>query len=279
MDRIQRGQSGTLNAAWERDGELWDPGDVTVTINSERSAAALITGASASGTGVAGRTYTLTPSQTQSLDFLTVQWTSGTDNSALTTYAEVVGDYLFTVARARTRSPLQDTANYSTESILYYRTLAEMALEDICGVAFVPRFSRDKAYIASAGMLQVNRRKVTSVLDIYTAINNGYQALPNLSGLRIESGGMIFMPAIWNFWAMPIEVSYEHGYKFVPPRVSRAAIELARRWLVESPWDERMTKFRSREGGEVDILTALSDPFDIPEVVAVVDLYGTPLVA
>jgi hypothetical protein len=279
VDRIQLGQSGTLNASWERDGELWDPGTVTVTIASQRTGSQLVSGVAASGTGTAGRTLVLTPSQTSALDYYTISWTSSEDGSVLTTYADIVGGFLFSVAQARARSPLGDTTNYPTEAILYYRTLAEAALEDICGVAFVPRFSQTKARIVGAGMLEVSRRYLTNVVNVYTTTNDGLQVLPTLSGLRIENGGTIWMPAYWNFWAMPIVVAYEHGYNETPFRVSRAALELAKRWLIESPWDERMTMFRSREGGEVDILTAQQDPFDIPEVVAIANIYGTPMIA
>jgi hypothetical protein len=154
-----------------------------------------------------------------------------------------------------------------------------MAIEDICGVSFVPRYSRDWARMTSWGMLEMPRRRISNVIQITTTTNQGQQPLTTLVGLRIQPGGLIYVPAYWNWFSTPIGVAYEHGYPYPPPRVSRAALELARRWLIESPWDERMTAFRSREGGEVDILTAANDPFDLPEVVAVSELYGLPLVA
>jgi len=169
---------------------------------------------------------------------------------------------------------------YPTSAILLYRQLAEQALEDICGVAFVPRLRKDEASIIGYGILEVPRRWITKVLDISTATNTGPQSLPSLTGLRINQGSTLFLPTWWNWWSMPITVTYESGYKETPMRISRAALELARRWLIESPWDERMTGFRSREGGSMQILTASnSDPFDIPEVVAVAGAYGTPMMA
>ena len=50
---------------------------------------------------------------------------------------------LFTVAQARAMSPLADTVKYSTQKIIDARTLVETALEDACGVAFVPRYRRE----------------------------------------------------------------------------------------------------------------------------------------
>jgi hypothetical protein len=222
----------------------------------------------------------LTPATCAKLDYLTVAWTSASDSSVLTTYAEVVGGFHFTVAYARTRSPMNDTTTYTVQNILDYRTLAEWALEDICGVAFVPRFSHNLARITSVGMLQVPRRRIRNVRNIYTQTDNGPVAMPTLNGLRIEPGGVVFMPAMFNWWSTPISIAYEHGYNTVPPRVARASLELCRRWLVESPWDERTTGFRTRDGGQMTILTGNhTDAFDIPEVVAVADAYGLPMVA
>lgn len=275
MDRIQQNQPGVLTAYWERDGEPADPGTVTVAITRDSDGTAVTTG-SAVGEG-AYRTFALTSTQTLSLDKFTILWT-GSDGSLLKTYAEIVGGFLFTVARARTRSPLQDTDQYPTESILYYRTLAEIALEDICAQAFVPRYSRSVAKINGAKLF-VPRRKVTKVVQITTATDQGPQALPTLAGVRILNGGVIWMPNIWSWFSLPITVAYEHGVEEADPRVARAALELARRWLVESPWDERMTGYRQRDGGELSILTANNrDPFDLPEVVAVSEIYGTPMI-
>jgi hypothetical protein len=283
IDRIIRGQAGTVYAYWERDGVAWDPGTTTVTITNDEGAV-LVNAAATTTLGTGLRSYDLSPSITGTLDLLTIQWLAGADGSTLTTYAEIVGGFYFSVAQARQRTPLQDTVTYTTQQIIDYRTLAEMAIEDMCGVAFVPRYTHEEAQIASWGMLETSRRRITTVRNIWTQTNNGPQALPTLSGLRIDSGQIVFMPAIWNWWSRPITIAYEHGYPYAPPRVARAALELMRRWVVESPWDERATGFKTREGGEMTILTArtvkagVTYAFDIPEVAAVAELYGTPLI-
>lgn len=279
-DRIQLNQGGTCHAFWERDGYPWDPGTVTVTVTNDEGVA-LVTDASATkpDNGLPGeRTFLITPVLAGQLDSLTLAWTSETDSSILTTKVDVCGGFLFSVAQARRLSPLGDTTNYPAQHILAARTLAEMALEDVCGVAFAPRYRRDHARIVSFGLLNLPRRRVTSVRAIFTTTDSGLMQLPSLTGLRIQSGGNIFMPSFYNWWSTPIVVTYENGYESPPPRVGQAAALLARRWLVESPWDERMIAFRSREGGEVDILTAQGEAFDIPEVVAVSELYGFPLI-
>lgn len=282
-DRVLLKQPGVLTATWEQDGQIVDPGAVTVTITRDSDGSTLVSGAATTGTGAAPRTYSLTPVQTATLDNFTAVWTSGVDQSSVTTYAEVVGGFLFDIASMRKKSPLQDTTAYPTSQLLAYRMLAETALEDICGVAFVPRYTRERAHIASYGILETSRQRVRALRQVTTwmSVNGvGQQVpLPTLAGHQIVATDQIFMPVLWSWWSMPIYVAYEHGYDYPPARVSNAAMLLARRWIVESPWDERLTSLRSREGGELQILTAShSNAFDIPEVQAVAQQYGSPMV-
>jgi hypothetical protein len=271
-----------LWAEWELGGDATDPGTVAVTVFSDRLGAPIMTAAPTTGTG-SSRSVSLTAAQTANLDLLTFTWTAA-DGSVLTTYAEVVGGFLFSLARARKLSPLQDTAAYTTDAILEARTLAEAALEDICGVSFVPRYSREEVSIEGYGLLRGSRRRIRNVVQLTTFMSTStggsQQPLPTLSGLQIVNGTDVYMPMLLNWFSRPIMMAYEHGYPFTPPRVGNAVLLLARRWCIESPWDERTTGFRTRDGGEMSILTAShSDPFDLPEVVAIADAYGFPLVA
>lgn len=269
MDRIQRGMPGLITSYWEQSGEAVDPGPVTITITSS-DGTIIANEVTAAGT-VDQRILALTADQTTSLDLLTVVWTS-VDNGIQTTYAEIVGGFLFSVRQARMRSPLQDTVQYTTESLLFYRTLAEQAIESICGVAFVPRFSIDEALVSRGGLLTLPRRRIRAVRSL-----SSQGLVQNITSAQIL-GGSISVPGSWTSFSRPL-VAYEHGYDESPYRVSRAALELAKRWIVESPWDERMTAYRDRSGGELDILTAShTNPFDIPEVVAVSEQYGMPMV-
>lgn len=279
MDRVQVLQPYTFTASWEIDGVATDPGNTLVTVTRDSDGTAILTNQPTGGSPGTTRTISLTAAQLGQMDFLTFTWNSSS-GAVLTTYAEVVGDFYFSVAQARQISPLQDATTYTTQNIVDYRTMAEMALEDICGVAFTPHYSHHTARISTFGLLKVPRREVRDVRNIYTATDNGPVAMPNLTGLRIESDGLIFIPSFFTWWSTPITVTYDHGFDFAPPRVRRAALQLMRRWLVESPWDERATGFRTRDGGEMTVLLANhTDAFDIPEVVAVADAYSHPMVA
>jgi len=276
------GQPVTIYAEWEQGGDATDPGTVAVTVASDRQASNILTAAPTTGGPGPVRAVSLTAAQTVNLDWLTLTWIAA-DGSVLTTYAEVVGGFLFPLARARKISPLQDTTVYTNDQLLEMRTLAEDAIEDICGVAFVPRYRHEEVSIESYGLLHGSRRNIQNVIQLstfMTSSSGGSQVpLPNLNGLQIVAGYEVYMPTLWNWFSRPIMMAYEHGYRFPPPRVANAALLLARRWCIESPWDERTTGFRTRDGGEMSILTASHmDAFDLPEVVAVADAYGFPLV-
>jgi hypothetical protein len=271
MQRVQQNQPATITATWERDGDpAADPGDVTVTIKHD-DGTELVKDAVTTGTG-ATRSYDLDVADTATLDWLTCTWTSE-DDSTLTGYVDVVGGFLFTIAAARARSPLSDETAYPTGQLLAYRTLAEVALEDVCGIAFVPRYRRDLVRIhRHARSIMLTR---TEIRDIRSVTHNGTL----LADTTIEGypDGLLERHGLWRHGTY--QVAYEHGLDETPGRVSRACLELARRWIVESPWDERVTDYSSGEGDRFRLLTAGPDPFDIPEVNAIAKLYTQPLVA
>jgi hypothetical protein len=72
-----------------------------------------------------------------------------------------------------------------------------------------------------------------------------------------------------------VTIGYEHGHPVTPERVKRAAIRLAKRWLVEGPVDDRATTF-SNDDGTYSLVTPgrRGEFFDLPEVNAVVQQYG-----
>jgi hypothetical protein len=272
MQRVQQNQPATISASWERDGDpAVDPGDVTLTVLRD-DGTELVKDAATTGTG-ASRAYDLTATDTATLDRLTCTWTSD-DGSALTGYVEVVGGFLFTIAAARARSPLSDETAYPIGQLLAYRTMAELALEDLCGVAFVPRYRRDTARIRHHRVhaIALERTQVRRVLSVE------FEGI-TLTDPTIAAydDGLLERHGLWRHGAY--QVRYEHGFDETPGRVARACLELARRWLVESPWDERVTDYSSGEGDRFRLLTAGPDPFDIPEVNAVAKLYAQPLVA
>ena len=71
-------------------------------------------------------------------------------------------------------------------------------------------------------------------------------------------------------------VGYEHGYDRPPERIRRAALLLAKAWLVAGPVDDRAATFSSADGGTYGLVVEGrgSSPFGIPAVDAAVQEYS-----
>jgi hypothetical protein len=276
QDRVLTGTAPTISATFYVDGVATDPAPATATVEILREDGTTLvaagTNAPHAGTGVF--TYALTASQTAQLDLLTARWTAtvGGQLQTIETFVEVVGGFMFSLAQARRLSPLGDTAAYPTSDLLAYRTLAEQALEEACGVAFVPRYARDLISGDARTDVAVRRRPL-SVLS--ASIDGTALTSPELSVLALYPSGRIYRtdPAnpslVWPAGHENIVVKYTHGYRTCPGRESRAALLLARRWLVESPLDDRTTRVVS-EGGMAEFAIVDEDLFDLPELNAVV---------
>lgn len=271
MDRVLQNTPATASVVYTSGDTVADPGAVTVTITRE-DGTALVTGASASGTGATTRLFSLTTTHTASLDLLRLDWTSSTLGT-ITTYVEIVGGYLFGLSDARGLKPLDNTTSYPAASVVAARTLAEMALEDACGVAFVPRYAREVRTGRSCELLPKHPRP----LSVVSAIVDG--SLVTDAVIDDENGAaaaVFYRSGGWGSSRRGVAIKYTHGYQFPPPRVGRACLLLAKRFLVDSPISDRVTTMTTPDGGTQFMVTAgVRDAvFDVPECNAVVAEYG-----
>lgn len=275
MQRIARGHSATLTHTFYVDGVATDPApdSATVTITAD-DGTVLVAAQVATNTGTGTVSYTLTPTHTALLDVLTVQWTAtfGTQSQVFTDYVEIVGGFLFSIAEARALAPLNSTTSYPVARIIDVRTVAEQAIEDACGVAFVPRFARELLSGTQTRKLIVTQPRVR-VLRFVRRDGVAF-AVGELATVRADDAGILDHPGGWIWGAENYEVAYEHGYTYPPGRIKQAALTLARSWLVDGPMDERTTAFTTPDG-----TFTLSTPglrgavFGIPEVDAAINAY------
>ena len=269
------GQAATLAVTLTSDGTPIDAsGSVLVTITRDDGTAVVTAQTAVHGvTGV--YTFTLTAAQNMQLDRLTCVW-SGTiagQANVWTTRVQVAGGVSFSVAQARKLRPLDDATTYPAGDIVAYREGAEEALEDVTWGAFVPRYQR-ATYSLRRGRatLLPNVRAVRSVkLDGTLLTSDEYDwTTTGLLTVHAQSWN-----APWDWTMHQVEVCYEHGLDETPWRVSRALMLLTRRWLVESPFDERTTKVQMIRIGQLDLQgEGFGIPFDIPELNVICDQYG-----
>lgn len=240
MQRIQRGRSETITHTFYSDGVATNPSPDSATVTITRDdGTVLVNAAAATDTGAGTVSYPLTPTQTALLDILTVEWTAtfGGQSQVFTDYVEVVGGFLFTIAEARSRSPLGNTATYSTADIISRRIIVEQEIEDACGVAFVPRYGREQLAGTGTFNLILSRPRITAI----RSITNAGIALSSaeLATIVSSSAGVLYYPAGWTPGVgstyANYDVIYEHGYVYPPEPVRDIALFLLRDKFVNDP--------------------------------------------
>lgn len=277
MQRIVRGLSATLSHTFYVDGTATNPSPDAATVTITRdNGTVLVAAAAATDTGAGTVSYTLTPAQTVLLDTLTVAWTAtfGGQAQAFTDIVEIVGGVLFTVAQARAVNPLADTVKYPPQKIIEARTLVETALEDACGVAFVPRYRREQVNGQGGRELVLSMPRVRSIRS--ASLDGTAFTAGELADIVPSGTSVVYTPNRWTAGFRNYEVVYEHGYDEPPPRVTNAALLLARRYLVDSPVSDRATSLTTEDGTTQFLVTAgvRQAVFDIPECNAVVAQYS-----
>lgn len=276
MVRVAQARSATLEHVFQSDGTATDPAPDSATVTITRAdGTALVTDAPTTEAGVGTVTYTLTPADTATLDTFTVLWKASFGGQVQTykEFVEVAGGFLFSLADARAVPPLNDTAKYPAKKVTATRTLVEQALEDACGVAFVPRFTLETFSGKGSTTIMLSQPKVRAVRSITrddVAVTGS-----DLTSAKVAGTGVVYWPSVWSAGYSNFTVGYEHGYDGAPERVKRAALKLTKNWLIEGPVDDRATSM-STEDGTFSLVTpgVRGALFGIPEVEAVVQQYG-----
>lgn len=271
MQRVLVDTDITMSVTFEVDGTPTDPSPATATVTITRDdGTVIVPGLAAARTGTGEFSYTLDAGDNDQLDILTAEWTSSL--GTLTTTTEVVGGFLFTIADARRLKPLQDATKYPADRIIEARTLAESALEDLCGVAFVPRYARET--FSGTGTTSLLLRPRTTLVRSVTSDGTVYTPT-EIAALVPQQTGAVYNPNRWASGYGNLSVSYVHGYTSPPPRVSQACLLLAKNWLVDGPLDDRMTSMSTDDGTFALLTPGLRGSFTgIPEVDACVQTYG-----
>jgi hypothetical protein len=276
MNRIMVGRSATLTHTFYVDGTATNPSPDSATVTITRDDGTVVASADATvDTGTGTVSYTLTPADVPDLDLLRVEWvaTFAGEAQTFTDVVEVVGGFLFSIGQARVVKPLDNATLYPLTAITETRTLVEQALEDACGVAFVPRYGREVFDGAGLVTLLAHQPRVTALRSVtLDGISVGSTALATIRGNVL---GRLYYPDTWLTGYGNYDIAYEHGYEQPPLRITQAALLLAKNWLVKGPIDDRTTAF-STEDGTYSLATPgmRGASFGIPEVDAAVQEYS-----
>lgn len=233
MDRVVRGRSATLYHTFYVNGTATDPAPdlATVTITRDDGTVVVSDDVTVNEATPGLVSYTLTPTATGQVDRLQLVWNA--DFNGLTQefvdVVEVVGGVYFSIAEARALSPLNDLAAYPSRAIVEARVAAEQAVEEECGVSFVPRYDRATVNGDDTYGIRLPYPLVRAVRWAKVA-----GATRDISGITGGGAGYIYDTAWWPHGWGNVQVGYEHGYDEPPEGVKRAALSYARQLLVDS---------------------------------------------
>lgn len=275
MDRIKQATPATISNTWYSDGTIIDPGTVTVGVTAADGTVVVAPGTATSGGGAAARTFNLTAGHTAALNMLTATWTSSTQGTDTTVY-EVAGDFLFTIAQARTA--LGDAA-YDAAKVAEARTYAETELERALGFALVPRYATRTLWARRADRIKL--RPFVRVIRSATIGGTPISAA-NIANLIYSPDGYV---AGYSWWNGQVVVRYEHGMdpdNDLSSGARRAALSLAVEYLGGDvsgngvdPRAERLVT----DDGTIVYGAAAGGQFSVPDVNRWVTANGLPRTA
>lgn len=267
MDRRLINTLLTLTVQFEVDGEGTDPSPDEATVTVTRADGTVLVDEQAASDGANGLfTYTIAAIDNDRLDTLTASWTTAL--GTLETVTEVAGGFLFSISELQAQ--LQTPGDFTTAQIVAVRTRVEETLEQLCGVAFVPRFRQ--ITVSGTGTTTALLDPRTTAIRSVT-IDGEAQTLEDLA---YSDTGLVYWPNRWTAGTSNIVIGYEHGYPYPPERVKAAALLLAKYWLIKGPIDDRATSIPAGDGG----IIALSTPgmrgayTGLPEVDATIEAYN-----
>lgn len=229
-------------------------------------------------------------------DTYTVVWTGLVEGVAheWRTDVEVVGGYLFEIADLRAFD--RDFANaskYPTEYLRKVRTWVEDVIEGprAAKVAFVPRGRRvlldgnnpDYTRGYSPLLYGTEYRGLIApnfeLRELYAATVNGVD-IPSeqLPAIKLDDNVLWRTAGVqwpsWPFGKHNVKLHYVHGFDRAPGAITRAALLLAREYLVQSPLPGRATA--TSIGDQMFRLTIAGRDgvTGIPDVDAAIDQFG-----
>jgi hypothetical protein len=157
------------------------------------------------------------------VDVLSLVWSGTVDGltQALPQTVEVVGGRYVSVPELRTGRGMNDAAKYPTLMLAEIIDGLEQTTEDVVGVAFVPRYQRDRLYGDGSTSLMVSRRKVRSLISV--TIDD---VAADIADFTIDGIFITYTSAISS--SSTVIVEYSHGLDVPPADLRREVLRLAR---------------------------------------------------
>jgi len=303
--RILRQSGANLDVQFYVGGQLTDPDGNTATLHTTKADGTDLYPLATATTRVSQGLYrkVMTPADTAEVNNLTNVWAATFSGAAdqVTTYAEIVGDHLFTLQQARTFNPrsqavipLASSTTYPDDTILEARSRISDDFELICGDSFFPRYRRDvldgsriipyvaalqrpdprAANIAFATAINLHKHRVQRLISV--TVNGVAYSSTDLAGITVFESGQLVKTSLapWEAGIRNVTVEYVYGHSRCPSAITRAGLLLLVSQLAGTDISPRALTI-SDETGTMTLATAglRGAWYGLPEVDSVLDRY------
>jgi hypothetical protein len=220
--------------------------------------------------------YTFVFAPQTAVKTLTIAWTGtwGGVAQTISTYAEVVGNHLFTLAEARAfdKAVLASTTTYPDAAIREARAGITDFFQQVTGVSFIPRYGRavlDDPRSTDLWLPVLQLRTLLAGSLAGTALTAG-----EIADIEVYEYGKLWRTAGWpGSTRRDVIVSYEHGYQTVPWDIHQAALTYLRYILVSSDISDRTISWSSELGTFRQAVAGRNYPTGLPSVDAALGRY------
>jgi hypothetical protein len=280
VERILRSSPATVTMTFYN-GSTPVNADGAVTVTVKKADGTTLATGSASGPTSNVYSYVI-PAQAN-LNFLTITWSCTISSQAVTvtSYAEIVGGFLFSLSELRTTDTrLSDMTKFPDAKLIEERLSVEAEFEDITGRSFTPKFYREEYADIGDGYISLQRPEPSAVtkltvdgVDRLSWVTSNYirfdPSEPFVLNLTVEASSLLF--------ASQVTIEYEYGMRQVPRKVRDAAIKRAKGNLLgqNSAIDERAVTVSTPEFGTMTLATPGRFGWEtgIPDVDVVLERY------
>jgi len=253
--QVLKGTSVQPRGLFYSDGALIDidaSGVPAVTITKPDGTAGPASG-SVTRVSTGTYTFTLAATATAELTLYTVTWTGniGTQPQTITTYVEVVGDFLFTLAALRAvkvagDTPFASTTDYPNQTLLDRRAQVTDDFEQRTGYSFIPRFARETFDGDGQDSLILSKYRCQRLLSV--TIDGTVQTatdytLADTGLLQRKTGGTFPATTPQN-----VVVEYVYGFQRPPGEISDAGLARTASLLLPSQAGSTVSSWTTPDG-------------------------------
>lgn len=261
------------------DGEEPVDADGVVTVTVTKADGSALSGSPFTATHGTTGIYTYSLPAQANLNLLSELWTGlfSTASRTESEYVEIVGGFYVDLGSIRKSPNVGAAFKFESQDLVDGRAWFEDTFEEHTGVAWVPRYARER-HSGGSCRLNLNHYPVRSVYSVrcytsastYTTFSAG-----ELEDLDLGESGTIERLFLGYFPAgnRNIVIEYEHGFERPTEDIRRAALVGIREGLLTNKVGTRQFSVQTEQGIVREAVASADFPFGVPFVDSVANRY------